>query len=108
MISPSSFSTAAQLVDAAEYRFGLGGDQALADAEGVDLCALYDEVAHQILIERVGRHDLHIRETGVVEHLAGLYREVRDVAGIQTDALGADAPFRPFPWRRGWRSVRRI
>ena len=80
-----------QLIYAAEYRLGLGGDEPLADAERVDLRALYDEVAYQIFIERVGGHDLHIGETCVVEHLARLDREISDIARVQTDALGADA-----------------
>ena len=69
-----------QLVHAAEDRLGLGGDEALADAKGVDLRALVQKVAHQILVERVGRHDLHVRIARRVQHLARLDGQVRNVA----------------------------
>ncbi len=49
-----------KLVNAAEYRLGLGGDEPLADAERVYCGHPAREVAYQILIERIGRHDLHV------------------------------------------------
>ena len=80
-----------QLVHAAEDRLGLGGDEALTDAEGVDLRALVQKVAHQVFVERVGRHDLHVRIARRVQHLARLDGQVRNVARVQADTLGAHA-----------------
>ncbi len=97
-----------QLVYAAEYRLGLGGDEPLADAERVYAGTLHEQVAYQILIERIGRHHLHVLKTGGIEHFAGLDRKVSDIAGIQTDAACADALL-PLPvlWQRGLRLAHR-
>lgn len=80
-----------QLVYAAEYRLGLGGDESLADAERVYAGTLHEQVAYQILIERIGRHDLHVLKACGIEHFACLDRKVSNIAGIQTDAACADA-----------------
>ena len=75
------------LVHAAEHRVGLGGDEAFADAEAVDLCALTDQIADDILVQRVGRHDFYVAVTGVIQHFAGLFGQVSDVAAVDAHTL---------------------
>ena len=55
------------------------------------LCALTEQVAYQILVERVGCHNLHIRVSRFVQYLTCLDGQVSDIARVQTDALGTDA-----------------
>ena len=80
-----------QLVDPAEHRLALGGDEPLAHAEGVDPGALEQQVADDILIQRVGSHDLAFGQSRRVQHLSGLPGQVGQVAGVQPDGAAGDA-----------------
>ena len=80
-----------QLVHAAEHRLGLGGDHPLAYAEQVDLRALQQHVLNEVLVQRVGHGDLALCPAGLVQHLARLAGQIRQVAGVQTDAALGDA-----------------
>ena len=81
----------ADLVHAAEDGVGLRGDQTLADAKAVNPCALHDEIADDVLVERVGGDDLTVGPSRRVEHLARLLREVGDIARVETDRAIRDA-----------------
>ena len=80
-----------ELIDAAEDRLALGGDEALADAEGVDLRILHPEVLNEVLVERVRNGDGALRPARLVEHLACLAGKIGDVAAVQADAALFDA-----------------
>ena len=80
-----------QLVHAAEYRLALRGDQPLAHAEHVDLRPLPEKVADDVLVQRVGHGDLAVRPPGLVQHFPGFPGQIREVAGVQTDAALRDA-----------------
>ena len=78
-----------QLVHAAEHGVALCGDHILADAETVHAGTLQDQVADDVLIQRVRRADRAVGVAGLIKHLAGLLGQVGDVAGVDADALGA-------------------
>ena len=78
-----------QLVDAAEHRVALGRDHVLADAEAVHAGTLQDQVADDVLIQRVGRADRAVGVAGLVQHLAGFLGQVGNIAGVDADALRA-------------------
>ena len=65
-----------QFVDAAEGRVVFGCDQVCADTPGCDGRALVLQGIDQVLIQVVGGGDDGIRETGLIEHLAGFLGEV--------------------------------
>ena len=77
-----------QLIDPAEHRVALGGDEVLADAEAVDLRLLQNQVPHDVLVQAVGSADGAVLIAGLVQHFAGLLGKVGDVAGVDADALG--------------------
>ena len=74
-----------QLIDTAEYRLGFRGNQTLADAEGVDLRPLQNDVADNIFIQRIGYDDRAVRKPRFIEHLTRLFRQIGYVAGVDTD-----------------------
>src|SRR5699024_3764386 len=76
-----------QLVDAAEHRVGLAGNQPLTDAKAVYLRPLQNQVADDVLVQRVGGDDLDVREAGLVQHFSGALGEVSDVAAVDAHAL---------------------
>ena len=79
-----------QLVHAAEHRLGLGGDHPLAHTEQVDLRALQQHILNEVLVQRVGHGDLALGPAGLIQHLARLAGQVRQVAGIQADTAFGD------------------
>ena len=80
-----------ELIDATEDRLALGGNETLADAEGVDLRVLHPEVLDEVLVERVRNGDGAFRPARLVEHLARLAGKIGDVAAVQADAALFDA-----------------
>ena len=80
-----------ELVYAAEHRLALGSDEPLADAEGVDARALQQQVLDDIFVERVGAGDGAALPARLVEHAAGLLREIGHIAGVEPDAAFGDA-----------------
>ncbi len=91
MILPLVVLDGGQLVHAAEHRLGLGGDQPLAHAEGVDAGPLAQQVPDDILVQGVGGHNLAVGQPGLVQHLPGLPGQVGQVAGVQPDGAVGDA-----------------
>ena len=81
----------AELVDTAEDGRALGRDHALADAECVNRCTLTDQREDDLLVERVGGHDLAIDKACVVQHLARLLRQVGNIARVKADSAVFDA-----------------
>ena len=81
----------AELVDAAEDGVALGGDEALAHAEGIHLGALADQLADDILVQGVGDHDLAVEPARLVQHPTHLLGQVGDIARVQTDGALGDA-----------------
>ena len=75
-----------KLVDAAEARIVLGGNQVRADSEGIDAGTLLIKRIDEMLIQIVGAADLCLRIAGSVQHLAGFLGQIRKIAGIQADA----------------------
>ena len=75
-----------ELIDAAEDRLALGGNETLADAEGVDLRVLHPEILNKVLVERVRNGDGALRPARLVEHLTRLAGKIGDVAAVQADA----------------------
>ena len=80
-----------ELIDAAEDRLALGGNETLADAEGVDLRVLHPEILNEVLVERVRNGDGALCPARLVEHLARLAGKIGDVAAVQADAALFDA-----------------
>ena len=82
-----------ELVDAAEDRLALGRDEALADAERCRSARpARMQVLDEVFVERVrARKSCTFRPAGLVEHFAGLLRQVRHVAGVEADTALADA-----------------
>ena len=58
-----------------------------ADTPGCDGRALVLQGIDQVLIQVVGGGDDGIRETGLIEHLAGFLGEVGKVAAVEADAV---------------------
>ena len=85
------FFDGTELIHAAEHRGAFGGYQSLADAEGIDLCALTDKLGNEALVKGVRDGDGAARPAGVVEHFARALGEIGHVAGVQTDAALGDA-----------------
>ena len=77
------------LVYAAEDGVALGGDEPLAHSESIDASALVYDGGYGVLVEAVGGHDLAVLQAGGVQHLPDLLGQIREVAGVQTDALEA-------------------
>ena len=86
-----------QLVDAAEYRLGLGCDETLADAEGVDLRTFHDHIPDQVFVQGVGNGDGAVFETCLVQHFPGLFRQIGDIAAVDADALGFRVQLPEYP-----------
>ena len=76
----------AELVDAAQRRIVLAGDQPRADAPDVDGRALGLEVPDDLLVEVARGGDLRVREAGLIEHFARLAAEEGEVAAVKADA----------------------
>ena len=73
------FFNRAKLVNAAENGGGAGGDESFANAEGIDLGALLNEVADDMLVKRVGNDDLTAVKTGFVHHFSDLAGKIGNV-----------------------------
>ena len=58
-----------QFIDAAENRVALGGDRLFDNGEGVDDCALQNQVPDQVLVQGVGSHDLAVGVSGGIQPL---------------------------------------
>ena len=80
-----------QFIHAAEHRGGLAGDEPLAHAEYVHLRALEHQVADEVFVQGVGRGDLAVGQSGVVQHLAGALGQVGNIAAVQADGTVGDA-----------------
>ena len=75
-----------KLVDAAEARIVLGGNQVRADSEGIDAGTLLIKRIDEVLIQIVGAADLCLRIAGSVQHFPGFLGQIRKITGIQADA----------------------
>ena len=94
------FLDSGHLVNALEDGIALGRDEALANAETVYLRAFLEDGLDGEFIEAVGSHDGAVRKTGLIEHFAGLYGEIGEVAGVNAYAPEAPAHrFEHFPGR---------
>ena len=76
-----------QLINAAEGRAVLGGDEVCADTPGRDGSALNLQAVDQVFIQIVGGGDDCIRESGVIQHLAGFLGNICKVAAVEADAV---------------------
>ena len=75
-----------ELVDPAQGRLVVGGDQPRADAPDADRGALVLEAGDELFVEVVGGHDGRLGKAGLVEHSPGLDAQPGQVAGVQPDA----------------------
>ena len=76
-----------QLVDTAEGRGVLRCDQVCPDAPGIDAGPLGLQRLDHVLIQ-IGRSgNGGVRKSCVIKHLSCLFGQVRQVAGVQTDAV---------------------
>ena len=80
-----------QLVHAAEHRLALGGNKPLTHAEGVDLGPLEQQVPDNILVQRVGGHDLTLGQSRRVQHFSGLLGQVGQIPRVQPDGAVGNA-----------------
>src|SRR5207237_7827028 len=67
-------------------------NQVRADAEGVHRSAACDEVRDLVLVPAAGGEDLDVAQTGFVQQLARLCREVGYVARIEPDGSHGKLP----------------
>ena len=79
-----------QLIHAAENRLVFAGNKVFADAEGIQRCTLQQQIPNNIFIQRIRGHDLDIGKSGIIQHLAGFFGKIGQIAAVQPDALGAE------------------
>ena len=84
-LEPAAALDRRQLVHAAQTGHRLTGDQLGANAPAVDPGALAVQGDDRVLVQIARRADGGLGEAGLVQHPAGLLREVCKVARIQTD-----------------------
>ena len=83
---PCRVADGRQLVDAAQGRLVVGGDQAGADAPDADRGPLLLQAGDDVFVEIVGGHDHRLGKAGLVEHPPGLDAQPGQVAGVEPDA----------------------
>ena len=85
------FPNGCKFIDGAENRIALGGNEALADAEGVDAAALIEQGANGVFIEAVGGHNFTVLKACSIEHAACFLGEIGKISGVNANALQAIA-----------------
>ena len=76
-----------KLINAAENRSALGRDESLANAKGVNISTLTKKLGNKSLIQRIGYGDCTLGPSGVVQHFSGFFRDICQVAAVQTDSI---------------------
>ena len=74
-----------KLVHAAEGGIGSRGYKPLADAEGIDRCAVCKKLAYKIFVKRIGSAYLTIGISRLVKHLSCFAGKIRYIAAVYTD-----------------------
>ena len=80
-----------QLIHAAKHGIALAGDHPLAYAEEIHPGSLPQNVLNDVFVQRVGGGDLATLPARFIQHPAGFLGQIRNIAGVQSDAALGDA-----------------
>ena len=83
-----------QLVNAAEHRARFGSNQIFTDAEAVQLCTLHQQIAHNVLIQRIGCTNAAVGIARLVQHFAHFFREIGNIARVDAHSFRTNAHWR--------------
>src|SRR5262249_14956032 len=75
-----------KLIDAAQRRMIVGGDELCPHAPDVDRCPLMLEALDNVFVEIVAANDYRFLEARLIQDLPRLNAEERQVAGVESDA----------------------